>query len=308
MSAPNLSISIEPVIGGNATYLPLVAATSNETPKGKIVLRLIITNSGPDPVTIDGIVYAFPGSSVASFAMQGVEPFFSNYYKDAGGATLLAGQSKTWTNGLVNLVPDDPKSQVNNAVFLPEPMPTSIQAQVTCSGFSAPATMTLPLVAHKNTTAQGSYLFPYRASDLRLAEYYVGSAVHWANGGANGTQIFAHDLGCEGYDGAAQSWSRLLPGKSGSANSDYRIYGKPIRALADGTVAAWFDTMDENTVLGQFPDPTPAPITAIRSPRPGMPSHSPLTAVSMLAASVARCSGTSSGIGTTASSGMINRS
>ena len=53
---------------------------------------------------------------------------------------------------------------------------------------------------------------------------------------------------------------------------------------------------------------TPAPTTAIRSPGPGTPSQRPFIAVSMLAASVARRSGTSSGTTTTASSGTMNRS
>src|SRR5215213_4983343 len=45
----------------------------------------------------------------------------SKLEKDAGGAMLAAGQAKTWTNGLINLVPDDNTSQVNNAIFLAEP-------------------------------------------------------------------------------------------------------------------------------------------------------------------------------------------
>ena len=53
---------------------------------------------------------------------------------------------------------------------------------------------------------------------------------------------------------------------------------------------------------------TPAPITAMRSPGPGVASHIPLIAVSMLAASVARRSGTVSGTSTTASIGTMNRS
>jgi hypothetical protein len=176
MSAPNLSISVEPVQNGKATYLPLVAPTSNDTPKGKIVLRLDIKNNGTSPVTITGIAYGFPGSQVAPVMMQGVDQFFSAYYKDSGGPVLFPGQSKTWTNGLINLVPDDPNSQVNNAIFLPEPIPSNIEARVSCAGFSQPATVALSLVPHKSTTPQGSYFFPYHADDLRFAEYCVGSA------------------------------------------------------------------------------------------------------------------------------------
>ena len=259
MSAPNLSISVQPVQSGKATYLPLAAPSANDKPTGKIVLRLDLKNNGTSAVTITGITFAFPGSQAGPITMQGVEQFFSGYYKDSGGPVLSPGQTKTYTNGLINLVPDDSNTQVNNAVFMAEPIPANIEAQVSCAGFTQPATVSLPLVAHRSTTPQGSYFFPYSASDLRIAEYYVGASVHWANGGASGGQIFAHDLGCEGYDTVKHTWSRILPGKSGSQNPHYRVYGKPIRAMADGAVLTWYDKLEENTVLGKFPDPTPSP-------------------------------------------------
>ena len=259
MSKPNLSISVQPIQNSKATYLPLTGPTANDHPKGKIVLRLDIKNNGASSVTITGITYAFPGSQIAPIAMQGVDQFFSGYYKKSGGAMLSPGETKTYSNGLVNLVPDDANTQVNNAIFLAEPIPANIEARVSCAGFAQPATVSLPLVPHKSTTPEGSYFFPYSASDLRIAEYYVGASVHWANGGQSGGQIFAHDLGCEGYDTVKHTWSRILPGKDGSKNAHYRIYGKPIRAMADGTILSWHDGMDENTVLGKLPDPDPSP-------------------------------------------------
>lgn len=260
MSAPNLTITVQPLQNGKATYLPLAAATLSGKLTGKIVLRLDIKNNGDNPVTITGITFAFPGSQIAPSVMQAVDSFFSGYYSKSGGAVLLPGQTKVYTNGLVNVVPDDKHTQVNNALFLPDPIPANITAQVTCSGFTEPAIVSRPLAAHRSPTAQGSYLFPYSATDLRIAEYFVGSAVHWANGGLSGNQIFAHDFGCEGFDAANHSWSRLLPGKDkdGSKNPHYRIYGKPIRSMADGTVLAWSDQSEENTLLGKLPDPTPA--------------------------------------------------
>src|SRR5262245_869395 len=127
MSAPNVTINVQPVESGNATYLPLVAPTANDKPKGKIVLRLDITNKGTSPVVINDIAYAFPGSQIANVEMQGVDQFFSGYYKESGGATFSPGQTKTYTNGLVNLVPDDPNSQVNNAIFMDQPVPAKIE-------------------------------------------------------------------------------------------------------------------------------------------------------------------------------------
>jgi len=40
-------------------------------------------------------------------------------------------------------------------------------------------------------------------------------------------------------------------------NEDYRIWNKPVRAVADGTVEDWDDGVNDNTVLGEFPDPSP---------------------------------------------------
>jgi hypothetical protein len=52
----------------------------------------------------------------------------------------------------------------------------------------------------------------------------------------------------------------LLPGGSASKTEDYRIWGKPVRAVAEGTVESWFDGMETNTVLGKLPDPTLNPV------------------------------------------------
>lgn len=259
MPAPNLSISVEPVQSGKATYLPLAGTTSKDKPQAMIVLRLVIKNKGTSSVKITGIAYGFPNSAVATIDMQGVSQFFEGYYDESGGATLAPGATKTWTNGRVALVPGDDTTMVDNAVLLPLPAPANIQARVTCEGYSVPAAVTLPLAPHQSPAPEGAYLFPYHATDLRVGEYYVGRSEHWANGGANGTQIFAHDLGCQGYDPTKKTWSPLLPGTSGAANTDYRIYGKPVRALADGVVDSWHDGMADNKVVGKFPDPKPSP-------------------------------------------------
>jgi KDO2-lipid IV(A) lauroyltransferase len=60
--------------------------------------------------------------------------------------------------------------------------------------------------------------------------------------------------------------------------------------------------------FGRDAPTTPAPTTAMRSAGPGAPSHSALSAVSMLAASTARCGGTWAGTSTTAFAGTVNTS
>jgi hypothetical protein len=253
MSAPNLDIQVEPFESGKAEYLLLAAKTANDKTGEKIVLRLRLENKGASAVKVKGIRFSFPGSSQPSTDMQGVNM--------DGSLDLDPGEAAFWSNGQVDLNPDpDVDNFVNNSVYLTGSPPTQVKVEVTCKDFSSPASITLPLAAHKSPVAGQAYRFPFAAGDMRSSEYCETSAVHWANGGSGGTQIFAHDIGVVGWDDNAKKWSGLLPGKDGSKNEDYRIWGKPVRAVADGTVESWQDGMDDNTVLGKFPTPTPNPV------------------------------------------------
>ena len=256
MSAPKLSVSVEPIESGKAVYLPLAAEASDKQPQIKIVLRLRITNNEAQKVDVSGIQFSFPASSVAPVAMQGVPlVLIEDGMKKKPSATIHPGITATWSNGAVSL---DENTQISNAVYLNAPAPPKVEVHISCSGFSAPATITLDLAPYNHPTTDGGFLFIYSASDLRDGELIFTSAQHWANGGASGTQIFAHDISIKAKDGG--DWNRLLPGKSGDKNEHYRVWGKPVRAVADGLVADFFDGMESNTKLGEFPKPTPDPV------------------------------------------------
>lgn len=254
MSIPNIDIQVEPTEAGKAVYLPLAATTASGKTMVKIVLRLRLENKSSSTLKVNGITFSFPGSPYDAVAMQGVNM--------DGSLDLDTSEKKAayWSNGRVNLDPDDDNidNWINNSVYLTGTAPAQVKVAVTCKGFSDPATVTLPLAAHQSPVPEDAYRFPYAAGELRSDEYYQTDAVHWANGGAKGTQIFAHDIGVVGWDSNEKEWSALLPGGSKMKNQDYRIWNKPVRAVADGTVEDWDDGMDDNTVLGQFPDPSPA--------------------------------------------------
>jgi len=274
MSTPNLTIAVEPVESGKAVYLPLAARAADQDPQVKIVLRLRITNNEASQVVVSGIQFSFPGSQVAPVDMQGVA-----FVLDPDGATTAAqamgaiqpGQTATWSNGVVDLNPDpNVNNTVSNVVYLPAPAPPQITASVSCNGFSSPATVTLDLAPYTSPTPAGAFLFPFSATDLAQGEYAVTSARHWANGGAAGTQIFAHDISIQGYDPQTNGWSQLKTGGSKMNNQDYRIWGKPVRAVADGVVEDWVDGMATNTITVdangnlQLPSPTPSPVSGNR--------------------------------------------
>jgi len=252
MSAPNLDITAEPFESGKAEYLLLAATTSTGKTGVKLVLRLRIQNKGAAAVKVKGIRFSFPNSSIAGVDMQGVNM--------DGSLDLDPGEAASWSNGRVDLNPDpNVDNFVNNSVYLTGAAPAQVKVEVSCKDFTSPAAVTFSLEPHKSPVAGDAYRFPFAAGDLRKDEYCSTSAVHWANGGSGGTQIFAHDIGVVGWDNNAHEWSSRLPGTDASKNESYRIWGKPVRAVADGTVESWQDGMDDNTVLGEFPTPTPNP-------------------------------------------------
>ena len=263
MAAPKLSIAVEPVEAGKAVYLTIAPSAAGGQELVKIVLRLRITNNESTQVVVSGIQFTFPGSGLAAKTMQGVplvlDPDGPTKPADADGA-IMAGQTATWSNGAVKL---DDGTTISNVVYLEAPAPKKVSAKVSCQGFSSPATVTLDLAEYTSPTPDGAFILPFAPSELRSGEYVVASAQHWANGGAAGGQIFAHDIGIQTKDG---SWTELLQGGSKLKNADYRIWGKPIRAVADGVVESWKDGMKTNTITAdadgnlQFPSPTPDPV------------------------------------------------
>ena len=257
MAKPQLNIVVQPLDGSAIGDLPLAAAASDESAFVKLVVRLDITNAESKPVTITDIKFSFPGSNVNAITMKGTDIYYSNSLNN-----IAAGATVTWSNGKVDLdtaAGDDHVNMISNIVFLPSPPPAKVTISLTCKTFSDPFTVTMNLTPHKSTTASGSYLLPFSAGDLQDGEYVVTSADHWANGGAQGPQIYAHDIGIEGIDPNTKKLNALFPNTDGKKNSHYRIWGKPVRAMADGVIEDFSDGLNDNTVLGEFPDPTPDP-------------------------------------------------
>ncbi len=261
LKAPKLTIAVEPLESGKAVYLPLAAAKAGTAGHAMIVLRLRITNNEAATVQVSGITYSFPGSGVPAVAMKGValvlDPEGSTTPSQAGGK-IGAGVSAIWSNGRVDLDPGDGEDWADNMVYLSGAAPPEVRVEVTCQGYAVPAMVTLDLAPWSPAKPTGALLLPFAAGDLRNGEYVVTRSWHWANGGAGGTQIMAHDIGVQAVSGGA--WTELLSNKPSSKNDSYRIWSLPIRAMADGEVESWEAGMADNTVLGKLPNPTPSPV------------------------------------------------
>src|SRR5215211_528051 len=221
MSAPNLAVNVEPSESEKVVYSNLAPKTSTSSANGQVSLVLSIKNNGTNKVHVNQLKISFigdpPVSSVSLPLSLDIDP----------------NTSASWNF-----------STAQN-IIIPVPAPLSIKLDLLCDGFSSPVTLTTPLAAHKSPTAVGSYFFPARVSDFRLGEYWGGkSASHSPAGGGN--QLFAYDMGVMSWDSATNKWTWLLPGKIGDKNEDFRIWGKPIYAMADGTVVDFRNDIPTN--------------------------------------------------------------
>jgi Peptidase family M23 len=243
MTAPNLTIVVQPAESSSVIYGVLAAKTNNDQPTGQLCLVLSITNKEATPIHVSQIVVSFVGPpSVApstyavdlAIAAGGIVPWHFDIHYDSMG----------------NLVSSD-------YIFLPIPAPGTIKIALTCDGYSDPATISMPLVPYSSPATDGGYIFPAKTGDLRTSEFWAGaSGTHAAAG--DGSQMFAYDLGVLGFDQSANGWSWGLSSTTPKTNDDFRIWSKPVYAMADGVVVAFKADMPTNTTLGkQVPTPNP---------------------------------------------------
>lgn len=148
--------------------------------------------------------------------------------------------------------------QPDNNISLPLPAPGQVKMALSAETFSESVIVTMPLKAHQSPVPGGSYEFPAKAQDFLVGEYWSGRGESHAATG-DGSQLFAYNMGVIAFDKTTNAWHATLPGKDGSQNSHFRIWNKPIYAMADGTVIGFKNDMANNTKMGKQ-EPTPNPV------------------------------------------------
>lgn len=233
MGAPNIVLTFEPVESGAVVYAPLAPKSAGSAAKGQFALKMWVQNNSPANVHVNQLKISFIGAPAVGPVTLGLD------------LNVAPGATTSWF------------FPAADTVVLPVPAPATVKLAVSCDGFDTPAAVMLPLSAHKSPTPSASYRFPARATDLRKGEYWSGRSTTHAPAG-DGGQLFAYDMGVVGWDASAQKWSDLLPGKAGDKNEHYRIWGKPIYAMAAGTVVAFANDRPTNPKPGvdlSPPDP-----------------------------------------------------
>jgi hypothetical protein len=240
-----LTLTAEPTVAGILRYLPLAPSTKGEQEQSQINLVLNISNAGPDPVRVKKITLSVPGSRTIEM------PF-------PLGLNLPAGENGHWTqpDDYVVVMPSPPtefrrEGFARKADTFSAVEHASLRIQLEGDGIDAGTEFTLAMAPHVSPAPGGCYRFWARADDLRPDEFWdIDGTKHQQT---NPAQLFAYDVNVAARDleGPAAP-NRLLPGTDGSKNEHYRIWGKPIRAVADGEVLDFRNDYPTNCVPGQI--------------------------------------------------------
>jgi hypothetical protein len=86
---------------------------------------------------------------------------------------------------------------------------------------------------------------PYLGNDLVPGErYYVGKKIH----SSSGSQKWGYDVGAMRKNSGTDKWSEVKSSTNWNSpkNSDYFVYGKPVYAMADGTIIRCWRNAPEN--------------------------------------------------------------
>ena len=224
---PPVTVKASPLENGAAVYAPMAPETAgtDDKPKTQLNLDLYLTNTGESNVTLSGFQMAYVPPPVVLVALTTVAQLIDN--------NLLLGSP--------TIAPGDVRKLIVPASQLPYPAPRAIFISLSFEGFPGALETTFPLVPHVNCVPGGAYRFPFRASDLADGEYWSGGIPRLVDGApshhrAFSPQRFAYDLIIRKWDPDEDRLRRTFPGSTGNENEDYLAWGKPVYAMAAGTI------------------------------------------------------------------------
>lgn len=226
MSAPSLQVDIEPLVSGKVHFLRCAPSAAGGAESALLSTALSIKNTGDRRLHITKLELSVSGTSTAA-----PPAVLINRALDV----FQPGDDPFWVTG-----PSD-------YVFaIPAGSSCAMTLKVHTQEHGQPAVFQRTLQAHSSPTSQGSYRFWGAVRDLRPGEFWAVNGV--SHGDGNPAQVYAYDVDVGAESGS--SYNRLLPGGDASKNDNYRIWNKPIYAVADGKVRHFRNTFPTNAVAG----------------------------------------------------------
>ena len=242
---PPLQVSVEPMEGEFVVYEAVAPRSSQHKATGQIAVLLKIKNTGTKDLRLNKVKMTYAGSG----GSPGVKEITSDKILPLNlpkGGTQYWHQVRHWD--------EVDQKMIDTVLYLEESFePNLLIINLYCDGYDQPFLVMKPMKRHTSPVAGGSYLFPAKAKDLRFGEYWSTASLHGTS--AYGSQLFAYDMGVQGWDEKTKGYTDHLPEaeicQDGNAtwtkkNADHRIYGKPVYAMGDGVVARFRNDVPDN--------------------------------------------------------------
>jgi hypothetical protein len=242
---PNIEISIEQEIDGAIRYHPVAPKTADDVATAQVYLVISIRNKGTETIELKGIVLDHAGGT-QTYEVVGLPGGYSCGSPSRlaprsgtpGPCTLKPGQVRAW---------DNPREywKDGDVLYLTQPVPPTLTLRLRflSSGRGAGSKSAVFSRRYALKAAPVSFGMPLKASDLRKHEFITARSQH-----GGGVQVFHYDIGAAGWSdtcapGRRESgnWCKVLPGTDGTKNEHYRVFGKPVYAVADGEVIAFYN-------------------------------------------------------------------
>ncbi len=249
MTRPNVTLAIHPTVGGAVRYLELPPASRNGNKRFQFSFEASFTNLSTSRLKLETLGISFPtapGLGPWEIELKTLQNF-------AGGTLVTRGLVLEPVGTTGSSRPPMDFTNTDNIVLATTP-PSTIRFEVIAEGFDEPMVDTYTVARHESPVAGGAYDWVARAQDLFRGEYWSGiGADHCC-----GHQLFAHDLGVRYFDSSTTWWTRLLPDKDDQHNEHYRVWDKPVYAMADGTVVSFDNTILDNLNPPNLPSDPPS--------------------------------------------------
>jgi hypothetical protein len=232
----------DPMINHAIVYGALAPSLAGGPAQARITAKMTITNTKPWDVMVSRIDVL--GHPVTHFSTPLRVPAFG---------TAVAQNCGTFSDK-----PPVPGSDVNDVCLGYDPlivnMPVPAFAEVAIFGASPTVAIAKQWIAmNRHTNDSGPLGFMGRADDLAPNETFGASSQH-----PGSLQFFAFDLGATGWNAATSAFELVYPGADLTKKESFRIYGKPMYAIADGAVCWALNDQPEKPVHNDGTQP-PSP-------------------------------------------------
>lgn len=214
----DLEISLEPVEDNFIVYQQTPGFTSLDKPLAQLSVRVVIYNKGSKPVDLDKVVFEYD---------QGSKAIKKKISLPSDKLIIDPNYAWAWQNSR-----DYHKS--GDVIYLEFPFPEKLTINLYFKKFS------IPLIITKDLKPYSVNLdIPFKSIDFSKEEYLTGYSMH-----GGGEQVFGYDVGVKAFE--KNGWRELYWGKDGKENKHFRIWGKPVYAMADGKVLHYENNIPNN--------------------------------------------------------------